>query len=58
MNQRALFFIFLCLIAGLNLGTVRKTDDPIRDTQTNPILYEQKKGRGKGRKKRAAALPR
>lgn len=29
-------------IAGLNLGSIRKAEDPIRDTQTNPIAYKQK----------------
>lgn len=43
MNKKALFLALISLFAGLNLGTVRHTDDPIRDTQTNPILYEQKK---------------
>lgn len=46
-----MFFIFLSVIAGLNLGTVRKAEDPIRDTQTNPILYEQKKEEEKDGKK-------
>ena len=44
-------FIFLSVLAGLNLGTVRKAEDPIRDTQTNPILYEQKKEEEKDGKK-------
>lgn len=51
MNRKALFFIFLSVLAGLNLGTVRKAEDPIRDTQTNPILYEQKKEEEKDGKK-------
>ena len=51
MNTKAVFFIFLSVLAGLNLGTVRKAEDPIRDTQTNPILYEQKKEEEKDGKK-------
>jgi hypothetical protein len=51
MNRKAVFFIFLSVLAGLNVGTVRKTEDPIRDTQTNPILYEQKKEEEKDGKK-------
>jgi len=51
MNKKALFFIFVSVLAGLNLGTVRRTEDPIRDTQTNPILYEQKKEEEKDGKK-------
>lgn len=51
MNKSALFLIFLSVLAGLNLGTVRRTEDPIRDTQTNPILYEQKKEEEKDGKK-------
>ena len=41
----------MSVLAGLNLGTVRKAEDPIRDTQTNPILYEQKKEEEKDGKK-------
>jgi hypothetical protein len=51
MNKKAITFIFLSVLAILNLGTVRKAEDPIRDTQTNPILYEQKKEEDKGGKK-------
>ena len=39
------------LVAGLNLATVRKTQDPIRDTQTSGILYEQKMEEEKDGKK-------
>lgn len=42
MSQKTFFFILLLALAGLNLGTVRKTEDPIRDTQTSPIGYQQK----------------
>lgn len=35
----------------MNLASVRKSEDPIRDTQTNPILYEQKKEEEKDGKK-------
>jgi hypothetical protein len=51
MNKNAIFFIILSVLAGLNLGTVRKTEDPIRDTQTNPILYKQKMEEEKDGKK-------
>ncbi len=51
MNTKAITFIFLSALAILNLGTVRKAEDPIRDTQTNPILYEQKKEEEKEGKK-------
>jgi 16S rRNA G966 N2-methylase RsmD len=53
MNKKAIFFIFVSVLAGLNLGTVRKSEDPIRDTQTNPILYEQKMEEDKDGKKGA-----
>ncbi len=43
MNAKAVFFIFVSVLAGMSLGSIRKSEDPIRDTQTNPILYEQKK---------------
>ena len=51
MNKNVLFFIFVSVLAGLNLGSIRKAEDPIRDTQTNPILYEQKKEEEKDGKK-------
>ena len=51
MNKRALFFIFVLGMAALNLGSVRQTDDPVRDTQTNPILYKQKMEEEKDGKK-------
>jgi len=43
MKKKALFFIFLSVLAGLQIGTVRKKDNPVVNTQTAPILYEQKK---------------
>jgi len=51
MSNKAVFCIFLTVLAALNLGSVRKSEDPIRDTQTNPILYEQKKEEEKDGKK-------
>ena len=51
MNKSALFFLFLSVLAGLNLGTVRRAEDPIRDTQTSPILYSQKMEEEKDGKK-------
>lgn len=53
MKKNALFFIFVLVLAGLNLGTIRRAEDPIRDTQTDPILYEQKKEEEKDGKKGA-----
>ena len=32
----------LVIIASINLGTVRKKEDPILHTQTNPIAYKDK----------------
>ncbi len=51
MSKRAWFFIFVSVLAGLNLAAVRKAEDPIRDTQTNPILYQQKMEEEKDGKK-------
>jgi hypothetical protein len=51
MNRKAVFLIFMSVFAGLNLGSIRKVEDPIRDTQTDPILYEQKKEEEKDGKK-------
>ena len=53
MQRKAMFLLFLSVLglAALNLGTVRRTEDPIRDTQTSPILYEQKKEEEKDGKK-------
>jgi hypothetical protein len=51
MKRKAMFFIFLSLLAGLSLGSVRKAEDPVRDAQTNSILYEQKKEEEKDGKK-------
>jgi hypothetical protein len=51
MSNKAVFCIFLTVLAALNLGSVRKSEDPIRDTQTNPILYEQKMEEEKDGKK-------
>ncbi|MFA7254576.1 MAG: hypothetical protein WC133_00555 [Candidatus Omnitrophota bacterium] len=51
MNRNVLFFIFLSVLAGLNVGSIRRSEDPVRDTQTNPILYEQKKEEEKDGKK-------
>lgn len=46
-----MFLVFLSILAGLSLGSVRKAEDPIRDTQTNPILYKQKMEEEKDGKK-------
>ncbi len=42
MNRKVPFLIFVVLLAGINTGTVRHTDDPIRDNQTSGIGYQQK----------------
>lgn len=34
--------LFIVLMGAMNLATVRRSEDPIRDTQTDPILYKQK----------------
>ncbi|MFH0984666.1 MAG: hypothetical protein V1882_03925 [Candidatus Omnitrophota bacterium] len=51
MNKKILFLIFVSVLAGLNVGSIRRSEDPVRDTQTNPILYEQKKEEEKDGKK-------
>jgi hypothetical protein len=51
MNKNILFLVFISVLAGLNVGSIRRSDDPVRDTQTNPILYEQKKEEEKDGKK-------
>jgi hypothetical protein len=51
MKRKVMFLIFLSVLAGLNLGSIRRAEDPIRDTQTDPILYEQKKEEEKDGKK-------
>ena len=51
MNTRTWIFILVSVLAGLNLASIRKAEDPIRDTQTNPILYQQKMEEEKDGKK-------
>ena len=51
MNKNVWFLIFVSVLSGLNVGSIRRAEDPIRDTQTNPILYEQKKKEEKDGKK-------
>ena len=41
-NKGYILGVVLFLFVGLNLGTIRKQDDPILNTQTNPILYKEK----------------
>ena len=53
MNRNAVFFIVVSVLAGLSLGSVRKSEDPVRDTQTDPILYEKVKEEEKDGKKGA-----
>ncbi|HOW58206.1 MAG TPA: hypothetical protein PLO78_00615 [Candidatus Omnitrophota bacterium] len=42
MRKRTLFSIAVLAMTVLHLGVIRRNEDPIRDTQTDPILYEQK----------------
>ena len=51
MHKRALFLILLSILAGLNVASIRRSEDPVRDTQTNPILYSQKMEEEKDGKK-------
>lgn len=51
MNKKILFFILVGVLAGVHVGTVRRTDDPIRNTQTDPIAYQQKMEEEKDGKK-------
>jgi len=53
MRPKYLFSILVLALAMLNMGVIRRNEDPIRDTQTNPILYEQKKQEEKDGKKGA-----
>lgn len=34
--------MFVLVLAAANMGVIRRDQDPIRDTQTDPILYKQK----------------
>lgn len=51
MNQKQLFFILIIGLAALNVATIRREEDPIRKTQTDPIAYQQKLEEEKGGKK-------
>jgi len=51
MKKSTLFFILVIGLAALQLGSVRKKDNPILATQTEGILYEQKKEEEKDGKK-------
>ncbi len=42
MSRKILFFIVVGVLAGVHVGTVRRTEDPVRDTQTSGIAYKQK----------------
>ena len=42
MNPRVLFILCVIMTALLNLGVIRRNEDPVRDTQTDPITYKQK----------------
>lgn len=42
MQKRYILIIGLLTVFVLNMGLVRKKENPIRDTQTDPILYKQK----------------
>jgi len=43
--------MMVLVLASVNLGSIRKAEDPIRDTQTNGILYKQKMEEEKDGKK-------
>ena len=51
MDKKALFLIGVLALGALNLASVRKAENPILATQTNGILYEQKKEEEKDGKK-------
>lgn len=51
MMRKCLVLSLLIGFAVLNMAVVRKTEDPIRDTQTDPILYKQKMEEEKDGKK-------
>jgi len=51
MARNIPLFIFVLVLAALNTGTIRRNEDPIRDTQTNPIGYQQKMEEEKDGKK-------
>ena len=42
MNKKVLLGVLVLVLAGGNVGTVRRTEDPIRNTQTDGIAYQQK----------------
>lgn len=42
INSRWLSVTCLLFLAALQWGTVRRSENPVTDTQTNPILYEKK----------------
>ena len=43
MNGNILGHIFvICVCACLSIAAIRKKDDPVLDTQTNPIAHKQK----------------
>ncbi|OQA56500.1 MAG: hypothetical protein BWY42_00982 [Candidatus Omnitrophica bacterium ADurb.Bin277] len=51
MDKKAVFFIFVIVAAVLNTAAIRRAEDPVRDTQTDPILYKQKMEEEKDGKK-------
>ena len=56
-NKQLWFLGYLGLVFALHMNAILKTEDPIADTQTDPILYEKKMEEEKGGVK-APASPR
>ncbi len=42
MDKKILFLILVLLFAGLNTASIRRAEDPIRDTQSDAVSYKQK----------------
>lgn len=42
MKREIFFGLFIVILASAHLGTIRRNEDPIRNTQTDPIAYKQK----------------
>ncbi|OQA41777.1 MAG: hypothetical protein BWY49_00245 [Candidatus Omnitrophica bacterium ADurb.Bin314] len=53
MSRKCLFLTLVIVLAVPNLAAIRRSEDPIRDTQTDGILYKQKMEEEKDGKKGA-----
>lgn len=53
MNKNIISSIFVLVLASLSLAAIYRNEDPIRDTQTDPIAYQQKMEEEKDGKKGA-----